>query len=127
MLPTAHACLVMAEVRQALAVAAEAAATATATLGSWSLAAGGGVRGESRRTTAAHSPRILFGDAAALNPLEPTKPVHTCPAGPETSSEIGCARFGHFQDLSAASRGAAEATTPTNRGAEAPRRHQSTR
>ena len=34
MLPTAHACLVMAEVRQALAVAAEAAATAMAALGS---------------------------------------------------------------------------------------------
>ena len=47
MLPAAHACLVMAEVWQALAVAAEAAATATAALGSWSLAAGGGVRGES--------------------------------------------------------------------------------
>ena len=47
MLPTAHACLVMTEVRQALAVAAEAAATAMAALGSWSLAAGGGVRGES--------------------------------------------------------------------------------
>ena len=47
MLPTAHACLVMAEVRQALAVAAEAAATAMAALVSWSFGAGGGVRGES--------------------------------------------------------------------------------
>ena len=48
MLPTAHACLVMAEVRQAFAVAAEAAATAAAALGSWSFGrAGGGVRGES--------------------------------------------------------------------------------
>ena len=48
MLPTAHACLVVVEVWQVLAVAAEAAATATAALGSWTLApAGGGVRGES--------------------------------------------------------------------------------
>ena len=51
MLPTAHACLVMAEVGQALAAAAEAAATAMAALGSCSVSAGGGVRGESRRTT----------------------------------------------------------------------------
>ena len=68
----------------------------------------------------------LFGYAAALRPREPTAPVYTCPVGPQTSSGIVIARFGRSQELSVASRGAAEAPTHAGPVFEAPRRRDAT-
>ena len=79
-----------------------------------------------RLPPAAHGRRSLFGDAAALRPREPTAPVYTCPVGPQTSSGIVIARFGRSQELSVASRGAAEAPTHAGPVFEAPRRRDAT-
>ena len=59
-------------------------------------------------TTSTPRQRLRLGGAEAA------PPVHTYPVGPKTSSAIDFARFGHSQDLSLASRGAAEAPTPVS-------------
>ena len=55
---------------------------------------------------AAHGARSLFGEAAALEPLEPTAPVPTHPVGSQPRSRTVSARFGRSQELPVASSGA---------------------
>jgi hypothetical protein len=55
---------------------------------------------------AAHGARSLFGEAAALEPLEPTAPVPTHPVGSQPRSRTVSSRFGRSQELPVASSGA---------------------